>query len=84
MTTALKMRGLRTPIATLDRGQDEDHCYRLAIYRREESIEIAEESRPVGEELWGTHFECVEIPFDKFHEFLDGPVAAKQSAGGAP
>lgn len=83
MNAPLKVRGLREPIATIDRGSDEDHCYRLATYRRPDSIEIAEESRPVGEEHWGTHFECVEIPIADFHAFLDGLIAAKAAGGGS-
>lgn len=77
----LKMRGLRAPIATIDTGVDGDEAYRLAIYRRGDTIEIAEEARRAGEEVWGTHFECVEIPIAKFHEFLDGLVAARAAGG---
>lgn len=84
MTGPLKLRGLRAPVATIDTGSDGGECYRLAIYRRETSIEIAEEARLEGEELWGTHFEAVEIPVDKFHELLDGLIAAKAAEGGAP
>lgn len=66
----------RTLIATLNRGSDERHFYRLAIYRTLDVVRIAEESRKVNGETWG-EVEVVEVPFEKFHQFLDGLIAAK-------
>jgi len=77
------MRGLRAPIATIDNGSEDGEAYRLAIYRRENSVEIAEEARLSGEELWGTHFECVEIPLAQLDELLAGIEAARSAGGGA-
>lgn len=68
-----------TPIATIPTGFDEGHVYRLAIYRTPNIVRIAEESRKVNGETWG-EVEVVEVPFEKFHQFLDGLIAAK----GAP
>lgn len=68
----------RMLVSTLNRGSDERHAYRLAIYRGTDSIEVAEESRELGGSTWNTKRpEVVEIPIAQFHEFLDGLVTAK-------
>jgi len=77
---------VRAPVFALPNGVDDEWEYRIAIYRRENSIEIATEARPHGnpDAPWGSHHECVELPMELLDEVMLGIEMARTSPAPKP